>query len=160
MSSFRCPGCKGRFRVEDAHRKIGLNYVCSSACARAMNTWAREPQPRTQPRTQPTRKPKPKPKPTKSDIPPRTRAELHLRDKGCRFCGRRDAEAHHICYKSEGIDHQLHNLVLLCDEHHALVHSNKKYWKPILLAYVWVRMVEGRAMTIPAIERRLEKRAR
>lgn len=147
-STFRCPGCKGRFNVNDAHRKVGLNYVCSSDCHTAIAHKANS--------KRPTPKPAARRRSPGSEIPPKTRAALWLRDGGCRFCGSRTADAHHINYKSEGIDHQLHNLILLCTEHHNLVHSSKKTWKPLLLAYVWVRMVEGRSTTIPALKRQGE----
>lgn len=54
----------------------------------------------------------------------------------CVLCGRTyPLQLHHIVYRSE--DRKLidepSNLVMLCLEHHLLVHTNKKYWKPILL---------------------------
>ena len=54
----------------------------------------------------------------------------------CVLCGRPyPLQAHHIVYRSE--DRKLidepSNMVMLCLDHHLLVHTNKKYWKPILL---------------------------
>jgi len=59
------------------------------------------------------------------------------RDKGrCRICGTSyNLELHHIVYRSEAKDkiNDIGNCIMLCNEHHRLVHSNKKYWKPKLL---------------------------
>lgn len=87
--------------------------------------------------------------------PPNVRAEVMLRDKGrCRFCLRPSSSQHHIKYKSEGVDHQRHNLIVLCQTHHDLVHSNKRKWQPLLRAYIWLYYVEGQQLTIPTIERK------
>src|SRR5690606_37005564 len=51
---------------------------------------------------------------------------LWARDKGCRFpgCGRtRFVDAHHIVHWSTGGETALSNLMLLCSQHHRLVHE-------------------------------------
>lgn len=62
--------------------------------------------------------------------------EVFKRDKGkCRLCGtNQNIHEHHIVYKSEDrkLINEPNNLICLCAEHHALVHSNKHYWQPIL----------------------------
>ncbi len=59
------------------------------------------------------------------------------RDKYCcRLCGSTNWLAlHHIKYRSERKDliNNIDNCIMLCEEHHRLVHSNKKKWQPILL---------------------------
>lgn len=57
------------------------------------------------------------------------------RDKCCQLCGNiLNLQLHHIVYRSENrilIDDP-NNCIMLCEKHHRLVHSNKKYWQPIL----------------------------
>jgi 5-methylcytosine-specific restriction endonuclease McrA len=90
-----------------------------------------------------------------NEVPERTRAAVFLRDNGrCRRCGRRSGLAlHHINYRSEGVDHQAHNLVVLCDVCHDWVHADKTARKPLLLAYVWLLYVERRQVYIRQLER-------
>lgn len=58
------------------------------------------------------------------------------RDKGkCQLCGTPfNLNEHHIVYKSEDrkLINEPTNLIVLCIKCHALVHSNKHYWQPIL----------------------------
>lgn len=58
------------------------------------------------------------------------------RDKyKCRLCGTTfNLQEHHIVYKSEDrkLINEPTNLIVLCARCHALVHSNKHYWQPIL----------------------------
>lgn len=59
------------------------------------------------------------------------------RDKYCcRLCGSTNWLAlHHIKYRSERRDliNDVNNCIMLCEECHRKVHSNKKKWQPILL---------------------------
>ena len=53
----------------------------------------------------------------------------------CRLCGTPfNLNEHHIVYKSEDrkLINEPTNLIVLCTKCHALVHSNKHYWQPIL----------------------------
>ena len=57
------------------------------------------------------------------------------RDKCCQLCGTTlNLVEHHIVYKSEDrkLINEPTNLIVLCTKCHALVHSNKHYWQPIL----------------------------
>ena len=58
------------------------------------------------------------------------------RDKyKCKLCGTTfNLNEHHIVYKSEDrkLINEPTNLIVLCTKCHALVHSNKHYWQPIL----------------------------
>lgn len=84
------------------------------------------------------------------------RAAVLTRDQyRCRFCGSTAVHVHHINYRSEGVDHSPHNLIVLCSKHHDLVHSDKHHWKPILLATIWILYVEGRPTTVPLVDRML-----
>ncbi len=54
----------------------------------------------------------------------------------CVFCGATyNLHYHHIFYRSERKDliDEPSNGILLCEEHHRLVHSNKRKYQPILL---------------------------
>jgi hypothetical protein len=72
-------------------------------------------------------------------ISKQTYEKVFERDKGC--CRLTDENcngelnAHHIIYRSEDkskID-DVDNIIMLCNSHHRLVHSNKYLWQPILL---------------------------
>ena len=54
----------------------------------------------------------------------------------CRLCGSTNwIQLHHIYYRSQRKDliNDIENCIMLCDDCHRLVHSNKKKWQPILL---------------------------
>ena len=71
----------------------------------------------------------------KKDISKNTREQVKEQFKGkCALCGGRGIQQHHIEYRSENKDKidDVDNLILLCVECHAKVHSNKKKWQPIL----------------------------
>lgn len=54
----------------------------------------------------------------------------------CRLCGSTNwIQLHHILYRSQRRDliNDVDNCIMLCDDCHKLVHSNKKKWQPILL---------------------------
>lgn len=69
----------------------------------------------------------------------KTYDEVYKRDNGiCRMCGKSNIELHHIKYRSEAkhlID-EPSNCIMLCADHHKLVHSNKKKYQPILLEII------------------------
>src|SRR5690606_36540572 len=58
-------------------------------------------------------------------VPPRLRRALEIRDRGCRFpgCGCRFTEPHHIHHWAHGGPTTMDNLVLLCRQHHRLLHE-------------------------------------
>lgn len=51
----------------------------------------------------------------------------------CRWCRTGNVELHHIRYRSQGGTHTVDNLIALCAEHHAKVHSEKRFYQPLLL---------------------------
>jgi len=59
-------------------------------------------------------------------VPPAIRRALQRRDRGCRFPGctcTRFVDAHHIHHWADGGETHIDNLVLLCRQHHRLVHE-------------------------------------
>lgn len=104
---------------------MGISYYCNMEhyLARKKKEWAGQRERREK---------------SDLDIPDDIRTEVLLRDNGrCRVCGDRYHLApHHIKYRSEGIDHSPENLIMLCGEHHQLVHSNKRIYQPVLKEYV------------------------
>jgi 5-methylcytosine-specific restriction endonuclease McrA len=87
-------------------------------------------------------------------IPAATYAAVLARDRCCRLCGiERNLHVHHINYRSQGGNDDPHNLIVLCLEHHDLVHSNKHQWQPLLRAYIWLLYVERRRMFLFDIKR-------
>ena len=60
----------------------------------------------------------------------RDNGKCQLADCNCKG----GVELHHIKYRSEAKEliNEPSNCILLCNYHHRLVHSNKKYWQPIL----------------------------
>jgi len=71
------------------------------------------------------------------DIPEKIRHAIYDRDqRRCRWCGVTNAYSyavHHVLYRSQGGKHTMDNLILLCEPHHRLVHSDKGVYQPILL---------------------------
>lgn len=131
------------------HRKVGLGGVCSDECMRTLSGVRK---PGTESKSH--RPPKPP-----DNIPVWARKAVMQRDHDrCRWCGSTAVHLHHIFYRSEGVDHSPHNLITLCEKHHSIVHSNKRYWKPILLATIW-NLYLGKPVTIPQVQRSLERAA-
>jgi len=62
------------------------------------------------------------------------------RDKGnwCSICGvpGPGLHLHRVIYGSQGGKYEVDNCILLCAEHHDIVHSNKRVWQPLLLNYL------------------------
>lgn len=147
-SKYRCQGCKN-FYPQPPYRRVGLGGVCSEEC---IGTAKAKPNSTT--RTQPRNVDEPSAK---------TVAELYVRDMArCRFCGRQGRPGdrlhkHHIHYRSEGVDHSLENLILLCDTDHDKVHSDKGRWQPVCLTYIWALATGGPRLYLPAIDRMLKE---
>lgn len=148
-STYKCLGCRERKRMPP-YATAGLGKVCSQECIDLARKKANAP------------KPKQKPSNTRltvsSDVPPLTRVAVLQRDRGkCRYCGTStNIHIHHINLKAQGIDHQPHNLVCLCDEHHQLVHTDTRYWRPILLGLIWLECAEGRSLSVRQVEAKVD----
>ena len=147
VSKIRCAACREYVSPVGAIT-VGISRVCSEDCLHDLSS---------------------KRRPVTKASPPRRvgrldadmRALIRKRDgERCRWCGRNGSsglQIHHVAYRSEGGQDVPHNLILLCADHHAEAHSNKKYWQPVLLATLWIGYVQKRMLTIPEVERYLAR---
>lgn len=130
---------------------MGLGEVCSEECLKLVLN------------ARPARAQQQKAKRPPADVPPKTRTAVLERDRGrCRMCGVPANTIHHIRYKSEGVDHQAHNLIVLCGRGnaegcHGVVHSAKRVWQPLCRAYIWRLYVDGRQQYLPALKKEIER---
>lgn len=151
-SKYRCAGCK-QYHPQPEHRRFGPSRVCSDQCAELYSNNLRP----ARSFSSDTRRRPGLTSPAgarRSQIPTVVRAKVSARDRHrCRFCGGPGDHLHHIRYRSEGIDHQPHNLITLCHTHHELVHSNKRVYKPLLLATIWLEYIERRHLTVVQVQR-------
>lgn len=144
MSKLRCSSCREYFDRTETFRVVALARFCSEGCY-SDYLYRRRPQRATPP---PSRA-------RKASLPLDVRRNVRARDgQVCRFCGQRGQQVHHIQYRSSGGSDEPSNLILLCDEHHTLVHSNKRVWQPILFGVVWMGYVEASWLTVPQFMRR------
>lgn len=145
----RCLSCKEYVPKEQA-RQVGLSYVCGDDCKADLRarTIVRQ---RTARGTGSERR-------TDGHTPAPVRQAVLERDAyRCRFCGQANnhLHVHHIVYRSQGGPHEGWNLITLCDEHHALVHSNKRRYMPLLRAVIWTTYVDKKKLLVPQLERML-----
>ena len=155
-SRLRCTNCRQYKDREGFYRVSSLEKVCSEECFLELRRTRSESSGSSLQRSL-TRKPVPggltRKRPKRDDPSPKVRAEVVWRDGGrCRYCGAQSTVLHHINYRSEGVDHSPHNLIVLCQEHHDLMHSNKRKWKPLLLMVIWYQYVYGRYITVRKAE--------
>jgi 5-methylcytosine-specific restriction endonuclease McrA len=139
--TYRCTTCRSYERGQP-YRRIGILAVCSAHCLRGL-TAKRRPEPRR-----------------RNEPPALTRANVFDRDQHrCRFAGCTvDLGEHHIHYRSEGVDHRADNLIVLCDGHHKVVHSDKHRWQPVCLAYI-AELHHGRQQYLIELDRRINPTA-
>lgn len=141
-SKRKCTVCKVYFPVEEL-RSLGATMICGDC----------KPAPRRA-------TPKPPKALKRSRLDPALRKTVNERDgKVCRYCSKKAyrMECHHIAYRSQGGPDEVSNLIMLCDEHHELVHSNKRLYQPTLRAVIWAHYVEGRFYTVPQMLARLQR---
>lgn len=132
-------------------RKVGLSYVCSDDCVRSVQQRQQKVQAKKAAA-------KVRVDARKSHLGSRMRRQIRERDgQVCRFCSKSAflMEVHHVLYRSEGGPDSALNLILLCDEHHRLVHSDKRRWQKVLLAVLWRHYAEAVFTTIPQTRRYL-----
>lgn len=141
-SKFKCSGC-GQYRSVELRMRFGPYKVCCHGCLeRAQENARRKSASKTKKRAHP-------------ELTPNFLRSIRKRDGNvCRWCGKTSAlQVHHIDYRSERGSDEAHNLITLCQMHHEMAHGNKRLFKPLLKAYIWLLYVEGRRATIPQIGR-------
>lgn len=149
MAVVRCANCKQYTRREDAIR-VGIQNFCQEECR------ARR-KPKTRSKVQ--RESFQKKKRIQQDREYAANRKVALdRDRHCRICRAREGlQVHHIVFRSQGLDHGLHNLIVLCNACHSdYAHgAEAKKYRNLFRAYIWLRLVEDRcyAVLIPEIER-------
>lgn len=139
--TYRCAGCRNYFRLVPYHT-FGLSRVCSPECLQSVVH-------RQDRRIRIVE--------ALDDVPTEVRLTVTARDHGrCRWCGTiAGLHLHHITYRSEGVDHSPHNLIILCHDHHRAVHADKGRWQPICRAYIWNVYVVGRYCFLFDLDRSL-----
>ena len=58
---------------------------------------------------------------------------LGLFNSCCAICGSNQVQLHHIRYGAVGRKTYMGNVIPLCKKHHDLVHSNKRFYQPMLI---------------------------
>ena len=140
MAKLKCASC-GIYSDAGTSIRVGIQSYCSPACR--FVKMKRRSRPR-------------RPRAVSTDQ--RTRKKVRARDgEACRFCWtRKDLHVHHIIYRSQGGSDELHNLITLCAEHHAVVHSDKRRYMPLCLGVIWLTYM-GKEISIPQLERSLRQ---
>lgn len=135
------------------YRAGSISAVCSVACAAKQGKSAKSRSERLQSTLR-------RPVSNHSGVPQSVVDLVQLRDGGrCRFCGTpNDVHLHHIEYRSEGGPHTDWNLMSLCLQHHALVHSNKARWQRVLKWTLLAQYCQGLYLTVPECERIMIRR--
>ena len=131
----RCTVCREYVQKEDAIR-VGIVSFCSESC-RTKKSYMKK-----------SKASEPMPQALRDEV-------LSVDSSRCRYCGTtKMLHAHHAIYRSQGGKHEISNLIMLCDEHHALVHSDKRRFQPLVLGVIAAREQSGdMTTTIPMIER-------
>lgn len=160
-SRARCTVCKQYFPSSEAFFVNRMTKCCSSECfgtmmgkaraskreAAGVAAWGRKAHRDLAPK-----------------IPIEVRAQVHERDNSiCRCCGqKRGTQCHHIQFRSQGGRDELSNLILLCNEcHQTKAHGDQsRRYRELFRQYVWLRMVEGKAVFVADLEGCKEGRTR
>lgn len=147
-----CSFCRGYIERDDAIR-IGIVSFCSQECVAGYRTKGRSRKSVGAARTTTKKR-----RSSKQQIPKELRDNVIAADGGiCRSCGSKySLHCHHVIYRSQGGKHERHNLITLCHDCHALVHSNKKIYQPILLGMIWLRdVMSDNSVTLQQAKERL-----
>jgi 5-methylcytosine-specific restriction endonuclease McrA len=147
----RCLNCR-EYVPKDTAKQVGLSYVCGDNCKADLRAKTIVRQRTAHGRTNGSERR------TDGIVPQAVREHVLKRDAyRCRFCGQSNnhLHVHHIVYRSQGGPHEGWNLITLCDEHHALVHSNKRRYMPLLRGVIWLMYVERKRYLVPQLERSL-----
>lgn len=143
----RCTACRGYFPRHTFFYHQQMTRICTEQC---FNEWTE-----TRRRKAKANRKKPRKRTIAPKIPIDVRMAVHARDKTCRMCGSsRSLHCHHVQYRAQGGPDVEENLVLLCAEHHELVHSDKRVYQPLLQTLLRLEYVEHEHLTVPEVVRR------
>ncbi len=150
----RCSICRNYFPKDDFLRTGlgGLGGICSEDC---LATYVEKY------RNKRTRRKENREKKFSGGrrLPGTCRDRVKRRDsETCRWCGTTDAvEIHHVFYRSEGGADTPRNLISLCSADHALAHTNKRKYQPILLLWLWLYYVKEENVNVETAFRLAKK---
>jgi len=65
---------------------------------------------------------------------------LELFNNCCAICGSNQVQLHHIRFGACGRKTYMGNVIPLCKKHHDLVHSNKRFYQPMLIDMIDEKM--------------------
>lgn len=149
----RCLACREYVEKDEAHSRNGLSFVCSPECESELRF---RPKKGNKSSSNKARADGPN-----RDIPQATRKKVFQRDANrCQWCGtNRWLQIHHIIYRSQGGGHDEINLIVLCNDHHAMAHSDKGRYMPLLLGLIWRKYVDGKSLLLPQLMRDLQRHA-
>lgn len=154
MGKARCSVCRLYKDRDDFYRTGlgGLGGVCSPECFAA---WGEKYRAKRVRRKEHREK---KYVQTGRRLPGTCRDRVKRRDDGkCRWCGTdSNVQIHHVRYRSEGGPDTPKNLISVCAECHAMAHTNKKKYQPILLTWLWLFYVQEREVTVQSVFRLVE----
>ena len=135
MMKVKCGNCKS-FIEKDQALRIGLSSFCDRACFTEKNN-----------KSKPVKKIKNKSKPKQDS---NLVDAIIKRDGCCKLCGKRGSNlaVHHIIYRStpsnKEWENEPWNLISLCAYCHIdVIHSSKKIWQKVCLAYTWLKYVDN-----------------
>ncbi len=95
----------------------------------------------------------------RKEAPVAVRKRVRRRDgERCRWCGSSSGlEVHHILYRSELGPHEDRNLITLCNQHHALAHSSKSTYQPVLIETLRLFYDEKVFLMVPQVIARMNR---
>lgn len=149
-SKRRCTMCKDYYDIHaPGSQSVGLSGVCSVECLLDLKEKARNKRARRivhrENRIRYGRR-----------LDPVVREAVRERDNHrCKYCGKGGdfLEIHHVNYRSQGGPDEAWNLILLCRDHHQLMHTSKKKWQPLCRWVLYSYYFEAKRYTVPQMER-------
>lgn len=144
-SKKRCKSCKDYFPAQEVVSS-NVGSFCTTCFSNAEKRYPTK-------LAKPGKNRKKKRTRTRGGAPTEIKEEIRDRDKHrCRWCSSPNIlEVHHIKYLSQGGNHERHNLITLCKEHHEKAHSHKKAWQKTLQLSNWILLAEHRFVSMRSL---------
>lgn len=154
MAKCKCMNCGGFYNKDSDWFWISSNKVqrsCSEECYNEHSEKTRE----ARRRKEKARARNGKPKLTKrqantnrkKNLPMRLRFHIMERDhRQCVICTGPGTQVHHVVFRSQGGQHEMSNLVFLCNRCHSeRAHGvESRTFRQLFLAYIWIRYTQDR----------------